>query len=212
MMFIALFSSQLAVSQINEIGFFLGGANYIGDIGSTSYINPNQIAIGGIFKWNRSPRYSYRISGTYARIMGDDNKSDDARRQQRGFSFTNSIKEVSLGMEFNFLDFNLHTESRVVSPYLYSGLTYLSYNYSQGGVTKREGAAAIPMTLGIKMSLTNHLVLGTEIGARYTLTDNLEGATPPNTIGNLNSDDWYVFTGATLTYTFGQRPCYCRDY
>ncbi|MDX1317352.1 MAG: DUF6089 family protein, partial [Xanthomarina gelatinilytica] len=22
-------------------------------------------------------------------------------------------------------------------------------------------------------------------------------------------NDWYMFTGVTLTYTFGRKPCYC---
>ncbi len=69
---IAIFSNQMVTSQINELGFFLGGANYIGDVGSTSYINPSNIAIGGIYKWNRSPRYAWRLSATYARISGGD--------------------------------------------------------------------------------------------------------------------------------------------
>lgn len=209
---IAVFSSLMAASQINELGFFLGGANYIGDVGSTTYINPGDIAIGGIYKWNRSPRYAWRLSATYGRIKGEDAKSDDARRQQRGFNFTNSIKEVSLGIEFNFLDFNLHTERRVISPYLYTGATYFSYNFSNGAGTGRDEAFAIPMTLGIKASIATQWVLGAEVGARYTLTDNLEGTAPPVTFGNINSDDWYVFTGMTLTYTFGRRPCYCKDY
>jgi hypothetical protein len=25
--------------------------------------------------------------------------------------------------------------------------------------------------------------------------------------GNVFSDDWYVFSGLTLTYTFGRKPC-----
>ena len=34
-----LFSAELK-SQDNEIGFFFGGTNYIGDVGPTTYINP----------------------------------------------------------------------------------------------------------------------------------------------------------------------------
>ena len=29
--------------------------------------------------------------------------------------------------------------------------------------------------------------------------------------GNLNSNDWYVFSGVTITYTFGQNPCFCAE-
>jgi hypothetical protein len=72
------------------------------------------------------------------------------------------------------------------------------------------------MVLGLKTNISNHLVLGFEIGARYTFSDELDGSVPdsenlkPLSFGNINSNDWYVFSGFTLTYTFGQRPCYCN--
>ena len=54
-------SVQLSYSQIHEIGGFLGGSNFIGDVGATNYISPNQLAIGGIYKWNRSRRHSFEF-------------------------------------------------------------------------------------------------------------------------------------------------------
>ena len=48
------FISALSFSQIYEIGGFIGGSNFIGDVGSTTYINPNEPAFGGVIKWNRS--------------------------------------------------------------------------------------------------------------------------------------------------------------
>jgi uncharacterized protein YchJ len=71
------------------------------------------------------------------------------------------------------------------------------------------------MVFGIKSKLTNHLVIGLETGARFTFTDNLDGSNPKNKnledlkFGNLNNKDWYIFTGLTLTYTFGKNPCFC---
>jgi hypothetical protein len=61
--------------------------------------------------------------------------------------------------------------------------------------------------------------LGLEIGARYTLSDNLDGSAPeteasiPNNLkfGNLQNNDWYVFTGLTISFTFGDLPCYCKE-
>ena len=53
---------QITNAQIYEVGIFAGGSNFIGDVGATNYISPNQVAIGGIFKWNRSPRHSFRAS------------------------------------------------------------------------------------------------------------------------------------------------------
>jgi hypothetical protein len=70
------------------------------------------------------------------------------------------------------------------------------------------------MTLGIKSNVSRHIVLGLEVGARYTFTDNLDGSNPKdNTLrfGNINNNDWYVFSGFTLSYTFGRKPCYCAQ-
>ena len=47
---------------------FLGGSNYIGDVGKTNYINPNEMAFGILYKWNKSPRHSYRFSYTQSTI------------------------------------------------------------------------------------------------------------------------------------------------
>ena len=33
-------------SQMHEFGTFLGGSNFIGDIGSSSYIKPNSFSFG----------------------------------------------------------------------------------------------------------------------------------------------------------------------
>mgnify|MGYP003400395526 FL=1 len=91
--------------------------------------------------------------------------------------------------------------------------SYLNSNI----VIKEEetGAFAIPMTLGIKSNVWPQLILAIEVGARYTLTDNLDGSNPKDDslpkFGNINNNDWYVFSGVTLTYTFGNKPCYCAE-
>lgn len=77
---------------------------------------------------------------------------------------------------------------------------------------------AIPMVVGYKEAITEHIIGGLEIGARYTFTDNLDGSWPEEYLGrrdpkiefgNRNTNDWYVFTGVSFTFTFGRKPCYC---
>ena len=80
-------------AQIYEIGVFAGGSNFVGDVGATNYISPNQLAVGGIFKWNRSPRHSYRISLLFSELEGIDKNSDDPSRQIRGLEFNSQIIE-----------------------------------------------------------------------------------------------------------------------
>ncbi|TDO77930.1 hypothetical protein EV143_103170 [Flavobacterium chryseum] len=206
-------------AQINEIGVFLGGSNFVGDVGSTTYVNPDKLAFGVLYKWNRSPRHSYRFSYTQSSISGNDFESEETGRNKRGYKFKNNIKELSAGLEFNFFDFNLHDYHPKITPYVYSGLSYFFYDdlYITGGQTRKEktsSSIAIPMTLGIKSNVFPKLILAVEVGARYTFTDNIDGSNPTNEalrFGNINNNDWYVFSGVTLTYTFGLKPCYCAE-
>jgi len=208
--------------QIHEIGVFVGGSNYIGDVGTMDYFAPNDMALGILYKWNKSTRHSWRFSYKMASITAKDVESNAPNRNLRGFEIKNDIKELSAGLEFNFLDFDLHQSDFVWSPYVYTGLS--AFVYDETYIINKENeedyqdySFAIPMVVGIKAKITNHLVLGLETGARYTFTDNLDGSNPENEnfetlkFGNLNNKDWYIFTGFTLTYTFGKNPCFCTD-
>ncbi|PTX44414.1 hypothetical protein C8P64_0393 [Christiangramia gaetbulicola] len=213
-------------SQEVEVGVFAGGANFIGDVGRTNYILPNTPVGGLIAKWNRSSRHALRLTLLYAEIAADDTKSSDTRRQQRGYSFENTIAEASLGLEFNFWDFDLTDPLPQSTPYLYTGITYFRADHvwlknGRANNLVNEGSNfefAIPMVMGYKEAVTEHIIGAFEIGARYTLTDNLDGSWPEEYLGrrepsaefgNRNTNDWYVFTGITFTFTFGRKPCYC---
>jgi hypothetical protein len=209
-------------AQINEIGVFLGGSNYIGDIGKTTYINPKDITFGVLYKWNKSPRHAFRFSLMHGEISGNDLDSKVPGRYKRGLEFKNSVTEFSAGLEFNFFDFNLHEMEQKTTPYIYSGIAYAVYDglFFVGKEPKSDsqhGAIAIPMIVGIKSNITPSLILGAEIGARYSFADDIDGSNPTNEnlqhlkFGNILSKDWYVFTGFTLTYTFGEKPCYCGN-
>jgi len=208
-----------AGAQTYEVGLFGGGTNNIGDVGRMNYIAPTGPAFGALFKWNKSKRYAWRAHAIYGSFKADDLKSDISSRQQRGLSMEQSILEVSAGLEFNFVEYNLHKLGPAFTPYLYTGLTYFRYdfNYFDAGqlidLNQRDGSFAIPITGGAKFRLNQFLILGAEIGARYTFTDNLDASNPEGSnfesfrFGNVFSNDWYVFTGLTLTYTFGRKPC-----
>ena len=208
-------------AQIHEIGVFLGGSNYIGDVGLTTYVAPKEPAYGILYKWNKSPRHSYRFSYTQSKIRANDKDSKEPSRNARGYNFENNIKEVSLGLEFNFFDFNLHEIERKISPYVYSGITYVFYNNlflvssAINSNSKIKSSIAIPINIGVKSNISPHTVLALEVGARYNFSDNLDGSNPkdPSMVkfGNINNNDWYVFSGLTLTYTFGNTPCYCAE-
>lgn len=209
-------------SQIYEVGFFLGSSNFIGDVGDTKYIAPQRPAGGLLLKWNKSARHSYRASFLFTELEGNDSASDDPRRIARNYDFRNTIIEISAGMEFNFLDFDQHSLETQMTPYLYTGIStarhknYFFQNGEQTFENTYSWALGIPMVLGFKSTMVDGLVIAAEIGVRYTFSDKIDGSVPDSpsrkanySFGNLNSNDWYVFSGITLTYSFGEKPCYC---
>lgn len=207
-------------AQINELGVFVGGSNFIGDVGSTQYINPNSPALGLIYKWNKTPRHSWRFSYTQSNIIGKDIHSDDIQRQNRNLSFKNNINEFSGGIEFNFFDFDLNKKlDKKISPYFFTGLSFLLFKRMEYPSTTNSDANqvssgknyAIPLIIGVKSNLTSNFVLGFEIGTRYTFTDDLDGNLTSFNLGNVTNNDWYVFSGFTLTYMFGTKPCFCAE-
>lgn len=217
-----ILTAALTHSQIHEIGLFAGGSNFIGDVGATNYIKPNELAFGAVYKWNKSPRHSWRASYMQSSITANDADSDSPGRQLRGYSFENSIKELSAGLEFNFFEFNLHELKRQFTPYVYGGVSYFRYDsqYVLNNETREDesnNTFAIPMILGIKTNITPQWVLSLEVGVRYTFADDIDGSNPkkdsykPLKFGNINSNDWYTFSGITLSYTFGENPCYCPN-
>lgn len=207
-------------AQTHEIALFLGGSNFVGDVGDMDYVKPTNFAIGGVYKWNRHPRFSYRASIMYTKLEDHDADSEIAARRDRGFYFENNILEFSGGIEFNFLDFNQHDGKAKITPYVFTGLSYflmdqLTYDMVDPEAIKYQenvvGSLAIPMIVGIKTNAFRNLVLGFEVGARYTFTDNIDGNDAPganNRFGNPNSNDWYVFTGMTISVSFKRKPCF----
>ena len=226
--FILLFFSSFSIAQTHEVGLFLGGSNVISDIGSTNIINPNDVVIGGVYKWNRTPKYSFRLSANYANVHGEDSKSNDSKRRRRDYSFRNAIREMSLGIEYNFISFDLHDRNGLftkITPYVYSGVSFFHYDalYLKGGKTVQKyndhSTFAIPFSIGVKTTLSSRFILGFETGVRYTFTDDIDGSNPVRDkepyeslkFGNTKNNDWYVLTGVTLTYTFGKKPCICPE-
>ncbi len=114
----------------------------------------------------------------------------------------------------------------MISPYLFLGTGFMRYNLFYHDPNTLEnieygkgGDVVLPAIVGVKGNISPFVVLGFELGVRYSFTDNLDGSAPetedsiPNNLmfGNLNNNDWYVFTGLTISFTFGDLPCYCKE-
>ena len=224
------FSAIITSAQFHEIGVFLGGSNYIGDVGTDRYLDPNELAYGVIYKWNVTERYSFRGGFTFTTLKENEFNNNEISRFRRSYKVENSLQEFTGGIEINFKEFNLHDPKLSFTPYIFYGLSYFRYDQfylTPNGPTSspsynnfgKDEEVALPLIIGFKVNPNPFFVIGFEIGARYSLTDNLDGSNPQNQFannieykfGNIANNDWYIFTGITISFTFGDLPCYCKE-
>ena len=118
------FISSNCFAQFHEVGLFLGGSNYIGDIGTDRYIDPNSPAIGLLYKWNVTNRYSLRGGFTLTKLVETEYNNSDINRFNRSYKVDNSIQEALVGIEVNFKEFNLHDADFNFTPYFFYGISY----------------------------------------------------------------------------------------
>ena len=233
-----LFSLNKTFSQNNEIGLMFGGTNYIGDVGPTTYINPflkqnytndrpgtSGYSFGVIYKKSLSERLVLRSSARILKIKSSDYwKGTTSSRKQRGYYFSNNIEEVEMALEFNFLDFDISSNDFEFSPYVSTGISYFRFdnlfypnNQNRAVSYGKKNDFAIPITIGLKLKPMNKFVLAFEISAHHTFTENLDGSYPKfedsilysqGSFGGNLSQDWYVFSGISITYIFGNCECY----
>ena len=210
-----------SIAQIHEIGIFGGGSNYIGDIGSEYYINPNELMGGLIYKRNLNPRVAVRVTFTIAGLSGDDLNATNQQRFNRGIHFKNSLKELAVGIEFNYFEYNLDDRRLTKTPYIL--VEFAAFNYKTISDVNANGdyvyenniSYAIPFGLGYKTKLAGDWAIALEIRARYTFEDDLDynnSSIKSLQFGNPNSNDWYMFSGISLVYSFGRPPCYATPY
>lgn len=203
-------------SQTHEIGFFAGGSNYVGDIGSTNYIYPNEFAGGLVYKYNLNPRIALRGTYTYIPVSGNDNNADNAFRQNRGISFSNTIHEFAAGVEFNFFDYNINDYRTTFTPYILAEVAAFNYkspeptSSSNTILLKNKFSYTVPVGIGLKGRLADNFAIAFETGVRFTFVDDIDFTT--DRINSLdfggNGNDWYMFSGVSIVYTFGRPPCF----
>lgn len=181
-----------------EVGVFLGGSYYIGDLNPVVQFGPMTKPAGGfIVRYNINTRLAARGNLLFGTIAADDAISASPAQQQRNLNFSSRITELSGQIEFNFLDYEIGNERRKFTPYIFVGLgvfkfnpiaTYGNYKFTlqplgtegqglPGGASKKKyklTQMSIPFGIGIKTNLSKSIGLTVEWGMRKTFTDYLD--------------------------------------
>lgn len=222
-----------AQAQIHEIGASLGATNYVGDLVPTYQLNNHRIAGSLFYRYNLNHYSSLRANLLLGKLVGSDEDPYDAfaARRNRG-QFNNWVNELSVLYEYHFFDYKNPDKDFVRwSPYFVGGLGmmlqhgYDAVNRGEEPVSAYAGGRktgnfknyqpVIPLGIGFKYMISPEWTLGAEWVARKTFFDYLdntgdvkEGFERKNfQYGNRKHNDWYFFTGLTLSYTFWTIPC-----
>ena len=189
------FRSNAQEMYRSEVGAFIGGSYYLGDLNPNKHFFQTKFAGGIIYRYNITPRWAFKASALIGGLESSDAKSK--ANVERNLSFRSYIFDFSTQIEFNFLQYILGDDKHFISPYIFVGASVFNFNpqanlngtwYSLHGLgTEGQGTTitgkknpysltsiGIPFGLGVKISPAKFLSLGLEWGIRKTFTDYLD--------------------------------------
>ncbi|MEO8582936.1 MAG: DUF6089 family protein [Flavitalea sp.] len=182
-----------AQKKIN-IGLFGGFANYNGDLQAKRFtLNQAGGTFAGFLSYEIAPKLLIRGTLQLAKIGADDKKGL-ATVHNRNLNFHSKIYEASLVADYSFNDL----EYQYFSPYVFGGLALFRFNPytydSSGNIaflrllgTEGQGLKeypdrkvysmyqfSVPFGVGVRLKISQNVVIGYEIGLRKTFTDYLD--------------------------------------
>lgn len=180
--------STAANAQIMEVGANVGAAGYIGDLNPSNPLDFSGVAFGVFVKGNLDPYWAVGLHYNYGRIKANDANSSNADFRNRNLNFSTPLNELSLQVDFNFLDYFSGGGTRNFSPYIFAGLGGVLFNpkatyggntyelryYETEGVKYKNYAVTIPFGVGMKYRISDRVGIFSQIGYRVAGTDYLD--------------------------------------
>ena len=202
MAFCLIFLGQCRLSyaqnpQTIEVGPHFGASSYIGELNvwrnldqwQWKQFNQFHYDWGVLARYNYDSRWSFRIDYTHGKVRACD--SIAAWRPDADLNFQSTVNDLSLMVEFNFLDYYTGHVSNVISPYIFGGVSGFMFETKPftknllideiplqaqptEAISYSKYSLSVPFGLGCKMSLSKHLATTVEWRMHYTFTDYLD--------------------------------------
>ncbi|NDU95562.1 type IX secretion system protein PorG [Spirosoma terrae] len=209
---VGLFISFGASAQKMEVGGGLGGMLYKGDV--STHLNPRFYRPAGslFFRYNATRSFSMRAGAAIGSFQAEDRFSNDPLQQARDFSFRSTTSELTVDLEYNFLNYKATPKAKNWTPYVFAGIGLFNYT---NHVVKSRGQLNFPLGVGFKYEIKRPWSVGVEFGTRFTTNDYLDGlgertfgvTTNKLAQGNPVLNDSYTYTAITVSYTFYKIFC-----
>jgi hypothetical protein len=239
--------------SLSELGFMVGGTYYIGDL-NQKHFNHTNPAAQLLYRYNINARIAYRLNASYGKIEAYDSEQKEALYRNRNLSFQTDWFELASGIEVSYFPFEIGNRRYKATAYLMAqiALTRINPKSDFNGTlvelqplgTEGQNTAlsdrkkyskiqcAVPLAVGMRISIAKNIALNFEYGIRFMFTDYLDdvGAysyadplqlaadngpmaaamsnrsldnNPFGQRGNRATRDWYTFFGAGLMFRMG---------
>jgi len=209
---VLLVSLSLTVSgqRKSDYGVFGGVSTYFGDINMVRPLYSPMPAAGFFYRYNLHPRQSIRANVFAGGLQGSDADFDNDFQLARNAAFSAMIAELAAQFEFNFFPYASDGKRWDYTPYLAGGIG-VSFVNAQG----LAYVPVIPFSMGFKLNIYKNIGLEAEYGFRKTFYDNFDGLNDPVAAedrGWLHNNDWYAFTGISVTWKIYNKLAGCPAY
>ncbi len=205
-LFAILLVSTSLKGQILEVGLAAGTTYYNGDLNPGVPFQDVKPAYGLVARYSKSTRWAYRLT-----VLNGEFATSGANARVnavKGSAFTKNFQEAGIVAEFNYFNYITGSEKSYSTPYLFAGMGVTRINATDDNGNE---ALSLPLNttfgLGFKYSLTSRLALGAEWGMRRSFSDLIDHAATVPANDQLfwddpGKNDWYNFSGLSLTYRF----------
>ena len=117
-----------------EVGPHAGITSYVGELNSWRHLDQwtwkefNQFSYdwGVLARFNYNTRWSFRLDYTHGRFRASDPIA--AWRPEAELNFKSTVNDLSLMVEFNFLDYYTGHIKNTISPYIFAGVSGMVYH------------------------------------------------------------------------------------
>lgn len=185
---ILLLLSAGARAQIMEVGFNAGAAGYMGDLNQNNPAAISGLSFGAYVKGNLDPYWAVGIHYNYGKIKDNDQTSSNPNFRDRNLNFSTPLHELSLQLDFNFLEYFSGGGTKNFTPFIFTGIGGVLFNpkatyqnqeyelryYHTEGKNYKNYALSIPYGVGVKYRIAERLALVGQAGYRTAHTDYLD--------------------------------------
>lgn len=204
LLFLLFFSSaQLLPAQTLEVGAFGGISYYNGDLNPGIPFNKMQAVYGVLARYNAGTRWAFRFNINSGKLESDVRFARVNVASSEPFN--TNITDVSLLAEFNFFDYFTGSRKDYATPFIFGGISTFGTSTTGFGQSFGFNRFSFPFGAGFKYSLGKRLGMAVEWQMHKAFADDVDFAVQTDytaAIDDQNTNDWFNFTGVSLTYKF----------